>query len=88
LADLTPMRVPRPLKKSLEKKTPEMQAAIVECFRRLRTDYRHPGLHAHRVRGTKDLWEAYVDQKNRVTFFWDGPMIVVENHCSHKVVDR
>jgi len=85
---MTPLRVPKPLKKSLRKKPPAMQAAIAACIVQLRADHRHPGLHTHKVRGTKGVWECYVDQKNRLTFFWDGPMIVLENHCPHKVVER
>jgi hypothetical protein len=85
---LTPVRIPRPLKKSLAKKTPQMQDAILSCIRQLRVDWSHPGLRASSMKGRPGVFEAKVDRRNRVTFFWDGPVIVVENHCKHDIVSK
>lgn len=83
---LTPLRVPMPLKRKLAKKPPDMQGAINACFRQLRENPHHPGLKTSKVGGRRGVFEARVDQKNRVTFFWDGPRIVIENHCNHDIV--
>lgn len=83
---LTPLRIPKPLKKKLAKKTPDMQAAITACLHQLRKNPHHPSLRTKAVGGRKGVFEARVDGKNRVTFFWDGPRIVVENHCNHDIV--
>jgi mRNA interferase RelE/StbE len=85
---LTPLRIPRPLKRKLERKPPAMQAAIIACFRQLRENPHHPGLRTSKVGGRSGVFEARVDQKNRVTFFWEGPRIVIENHCNHDIVGR
>lgn len=75
-------------KKRLRKKTPHLQAAILECIDRLADDPRHPGLRVHRVQGIAGVWEAYVDLANRVTFHWDGDAIVLRNHCNHDILTR
>ena len=80
--------VPKPLKKSLAKKPPKMQAAILEAVTQLRKDPHHPGLHVHRVQGRQDIFEARIDNKNRLTFFWDEGDIVLENHCNHDILDE
>lgn len=82
---LTPLRIPTRLRKKLAKKTPDMQGAITACLLQLRKDPGHPSLRTKAVGGRKGVFEARVDGKNRVTFFWDGPWIVVENHCNHDI---
>ena len=84
---LTPVRVPKPLKKKLDKKPPEMRAAIYACLRQLREDWRHKGLAASKL-GGMEIYHAKVSKGNRVTFFWDGPVIVIENHCNHDILKR
>ena len=89
---LTTVILPKPLKKSFEKKDVKMQSALSACFVRLRTDPRHPGLRTKRVQGRKvngnPVYEARASQGDRVTFYWDGPAIVIENHCNHSILDR
>jgi hypothetical protein len=84
---LTPLRVPKPLKKKLAKKSPQMQGAINACFRQLREDWQHPGLAASKLGGT-EIWHVKVSRGNRVTFFWDDDWIVIENHCHHDILKR
>ena len=75
-------------KRRLKRKDADLVAAIVECVHRLGDDPRHPGLQTHRVRGTKGVWEAYVDRANRVTFHYEGGTIVMRNHCNHDIIRR
>ncbi len=82
---LTPLRVPKTLKKKLEKKTPEMQGAINACLRQLREDWRHPSLESSKLGGT-NIYHAKVSRGNRVTFFWEDGWIVIENHCHHDIL--
>ncbi|MHB1537562.1 MAG: hypothetical protein ACYCUM_04615 [Solirubrobacteraceae bacterium] len=83
---LTPLRIPRNLKKKLEKKPPEMQAAIVACLRQLQEDWRHPSLQSSKLGGTDGIYHAKVSRGNRITFFWEGDRIVIENHCHHDIL--
>lgn len=74
--------------KALLKKPPELQAAIKECISRLEADPRAPGLHCHRVQGAKGVWEAYVDDGNRLTYHYEKGAIVLRNHCNHDILKR
>ena len=65
-----------------------LRAAIVECIKRLAENTRHPSLRTHRVQGSPGVFEAYVDRANRLTFHYEGDVIVLRNHCNHDIVDR
>lgn len=84
---LTPVEVPRPLKRKLAKKPAKMQAAIAASILQLRKDWRHPGLGCNKLGGT-NVYHAKVDEGNRITFYWDGDTIVIENHCNHDILKR
>jgi hypothetical protein len=88
---LTPVVVPKPLRKRFAKKTPAMRGSLSACFRQLRIDWRHNSLRAKKMQGRRahngaDLFEVRASRANRVTFFWDGPRIVIENHCKHDIL--
>jgi hypothetical protein len=35
------------------------------------------------------VWEAYIDQANRVTFHWDDQgRIVLRRNCNHAILQR
>jgi hypothetical protein len=87
---LTPIRIPRPLKKTFAKKDIAMQGALAQCVRQLRLDPRHPSLRTKRLQGRRvegnPVFEARVTRGDRLTFYWDGETIVVENHCNHDIL--
>lgn len=64
-----------------------MQKAILACIIQLQEDWRHPGLHSNKLGGT-DIYHARISGGNRVTFFWEGDRIVIENHCNHDILKR
>lgn len=84
---LTPVEVPKPLKKSLAKKPAPMQGAIMAAITQLRQDWTHPSLGSSKLGGT-DIYHAKVSRGNRITFFWEGDRIVIENHCNHDILKR
>ncbi len=84
---LTPVEIPKPLKKSLAKKDAAMQAAILAAIRQLREDWNHPSLASRKLGGT-DVYHAKVSRGNRLTFFWEDERIVIENHCNHDILKR
>jgi hypothetical protein len=83
--ELTPVEISKSLKKKLAKKPQAMQGAIIRCIRQLRTDWRHPSLRAKKLSGS-DNFEVRVTAGDRLTFVWDGPKIVVTNHCNHDIL--
>ena len=85
---LPPITIPPSFKKRFKKKSEELRAAIKECVQRLGDNPYHPGLNTHKVRGTQGVWEAYVDDKNRVTFHYEDGGIVMRNNCNHDIIKR
>lgn len=80
--------IPKRFRRRLSKKSPALVGAILECVHRLGDNPRHPGLQAHRVRGAKGVWEAYVDRSNRVAYHYEDSAIVMRNHCNHDIIGR
>jgi hypothetical protein len=72
------------------KKPPQAQGAIIACIRQLRIDWRHNSLRSKKLSGRKvsgqQVFEARATKGDRVTFYWDGPRIIVENHCKHDIL--
>jgi hypothetical protein len=60
----------------------------MECIFRLAENPRHQSLQTHPVRGSRGVFEAYVDKSNRLTFEYGDDCIVLRNHCNHDIVDR
>lgn len=87
-----PLTIGKTFKKRLLKKPAEMQAAVWECLQKLTTDTRSGGLETHKVKGTRDVFEAKIDRGNRVTFRYrtkaEGGGIELLNHCNHSIIDR
>lgn len=80
--------IPPSFKKRLDKKDQRLSAAITECMQRVLSDPRSPGLNVHRIQGTRDVWEAYVDEGNRLTFRRTKEEIEFLNHCNHDILRR
>ena len=81
------LRVPTPLEAKLNEKPESRRKAIRECFKKLRQNPRHPGLRTSKVQGRGgDVFEARASRADRVTWFYDGPIIVIENHCGHEIL--
>jgi hypothetical protein len=73
-------------RKRLAKKNPSQAGSILRCISQLDENPRHPGLHTHRVQGVQGVWEAYVDEGNRVTFHYEAGDLVLRNHCNHDIL--
>lgn len=82
------LEIPEAFKRSAKKKDMPLQRAIARCVELLADNPRHPGLQAHRMQGQPGVWEAYVDQANRVTFHYDGSTIVLRKNCNHDILRR
>jgi hypothetical protein len=65
-----------------------MQQAIARCVELLADNPRHPGLNAHRMQGQPGVWEAYIDQANRITFHYEDGKIVLRKNCNHDILRR
>jgi len=57
-------------------------------MQRLEENPRHPSLQTHPVRGTRGVFEAYIDDGNRITFHYGKGHIVLRTHCNHDILKR
>jgi Txe/YoeB family toxin of Txe-Axe toxin-antitoxin module len=76
-------------KKRFDKKTVEMQAAILEAIKGLEdfgTPAARPGLQIKKLQGYANTWSARVDQANRLMFEPAGDTITLVSHCNHSIV--
>jgi hypothetical protein len=67
-------------------KEPRLRLSVARCVQLLGDNPRHPGLHTHRVSGSPGVWEAHVDDANRVTFHWDAGRIILRRNCGHDIL--
>jgi mRNA-degrading endonuclease RelE of RelBE toxin-antitoxin system len=49
----------------------------------LDNDFRHPGLRSHPLKGYPGIFEAYVDDKYRMTYKRDGDIFIMRNVDNH-----
>lgn len=79
-------------KKAYKKKPAERQVQVDKTLRLLQNDPRYPGLNTHRVKGTDEIWECYINDAFRITFQYSGEgnerRIVLRNNCQHDKVLR
>ena len=60
-----------------------LQRKVDKALRLLDADHRHPGLRSHPVQGAPGIYEAYVDDKYRMTFERDGEALFLRNVDNH-----
>jgi len=61
----------------------DIRIKVQKALRFLEIDFRHPGLRSHPVRGYPGVYEAYVDQKYRLTFQRRGDVFILRNVDNH-----
>jgi hypothetical protein len=82
-----PITISPSFKKRLERKDAALGGAILRCIAKLGENPHGRGLRVKKMQGT-DVWEARVDQGNRLTFLWAGDEITLLNHCNHDILRR
>ncbi|ADJ26734.1 cytotoxic translational repressor [Dehalogenimonas lykanthroporepellens BL-DC-9] len=60
-----------------------IQRKVAKALTLLDADYRHPGLRSHPVQGTDGIFEAYIDDKYRMTFNREGDEFFLRNLDNH-----
>lgn len=58
----------------------------MECVDRLSENRAHPSLQTHLIDRRRRIWEAYVDDANRVTYQIEGGTIRLRTHCTHDIL--
>lgn len=69
-------------------KEPDEQEKVERTLELLDQNPGYPGLHVHRVQGTKKTWECYIDDSMRITFEYGKGCIILRNNCKHDISRR
>ncbi len=76
-------------RKMYRKKSQAQQQKVERALELLGDNPRHPGLETHRIRGTRSIWECYIDDSMRITFeYGPGSTIILRNNCNHDIVSK
>jgi mRNA-degrading endonuclease YafQ of YafQ-DinJ toxin-antitoxin module len=82
------LRASKRFKKARAKKTLAQRTDVDEALRKLRDDPRQNSLHTHKVQGSPGVWESRIDGGNRLTWNYDGEVIVLRMTCHHDILTR
>jgi mRNA-degrading endonuclease RelE of RelBE toxin-antitoxin system len=68
---------------------PEQMRALVEkAIRLLAENPRHPSLHTKKMKGREGIWEARVTRDYRITFQWEGSVILLRRGGTHDILRK
>lgn len=48
----------------------------------------HPSLHLHLIRGTKRIWEGYIDSQYRSTFEIEAEFYILRKVGTHDIINK
>lgn len=60
-----------------------IQKKVSKALNLLESDFRHPGLRSHRIKGYDDIYEAHIDQKYRMTYERRSNVLIMRNVDNH-----
>lgn len=60
-----------------------IQGKVDKAIEFLDTDFRYPGLRSHPLKSHPGIFEAYVDDKYRMTFERQGDTLIMRNVNNH-----
>lgn len=80
------LRILTSFKKGYKKLPNEIKEKIDKQLFFLLENPKHPSLNLHLIRGTKGIWEGYVDQQYRFTFEIEGDFYTLRKVGSHDII--
>ena len=82
------LRVLKTFKKDYKKLPAEIKEKVDKQMAFLLNNPDHPSLNIHPVRGTKGIWEGYVDHQYRFTFERESDYYILRKVGSHDVIKK
>lgn len=82
------LRLSKPFIKQYAKLPTAVRKKVDRQLRTLATNFRHPSLHAKRIKGSEDIWEARADYKHRFTFQIVNNLIILRRVGPHDVLKK
>lgn len=78
-----PTELSKRFMRAYDRLPPDVQERVVRALRLLDENWRHPGLHAKRLSGHRDIFYARVDRDHRLTYERRGDTLVLRNVGRH-----
>ncbi len=66
---------------------PAQRDSVDDALRKLRDNPRHNSLHTHKVQGSPGVWESRITEGDRLTWHYEGDVIVLRMTCNHQILD-
>lgn len=82
------LRVLSTFKKDYQKLPAEIQNKVDKQLMFLSENPGHPSLNLHPIRGTKGIWEGYVDHQYRFTFEIEEDFYVLRKVGPHNIIKK
>lgn len=82
------LRVLDTFKKDYKKLPPAIKDKVDKQLKMLLDNPTYPSLKLHVIRGTKSIWEGYVDDQYRFTFEIENDYFVLRKVGSHDVIKK
>lgn len=80
------LRILSTFKKDYEKLSSQIKDKVDKQLDFLTSNPSHPSLNLHPIRGTKGIWEGYVDYQYRFTFEIEGDFYVLRKVGTHDII--
>jgi mRNA-degrading endonuclease RelE of RelBE toxin-antitoxin system len=82
------LRILDTFKKDYKKLPPEIKDKVDRQLQFLIENPNHPSLNLHQIRGTKGIWEGYVDYHYRFTFEIEEKFYVLRKVGTHDIIKK
>ena len=82
------LRILSTFKKDYGKLPPGIREKVDKQLTFLLSNPDHPSLNLHPLRGTKGIWEGYIDYHYRFTFEVNGEFYVLRKVGAHDVIEN
>lgn len=82
------LRVLKTFKKDYKKLPGEIKEKVDKQMEFLLKNPNHPSLNLHPIRGTKGIWEGYVDYQYRFTFEIESDYYILRKVGSHDIIKK
>ena len=84
------MRITRTdtFKKCYKKLPREKKIKVVKQLSLLVKDPSHPSLNVHRIKGTGNIWECYIDKSYRLTFEKSSDELILRVVGPHDIIEK
>ena len=82
------LRILSTFKKDYKKLSAEAKDKVDKQLKLLTKNPKHPSLNLHLIRGTKRIWEGYIDQRCRFTFEIQGEFFLLRKVGPHDIIKK